>query len=138
MYLDPNKSYYLVDAHTGKGLTYEVYSNYDYILEAQDKGTSVKFEPVEGTSEFRIRMNGYHWDNYFYLTRSGSNWIYLDKKENASKWFINGEYTHIWQSKILGSHWTYFDKGSKKWLGTSEHYESINCPTKRFKIIATD
>lgn len=142
MSLDPNKLYHLVDEHSGKGLSCEVYSNYDYIREVEGAGASFKFEPVEGNyGIYRIQMTGYHWDNYTYLTRSGNDWIYLDKKEKATLWNVERAFeeglTGIWEKeKGRTTNWRYYDKGSKKWLGTGVDTQDVRSPVKKFKIIA--
>lgn len=140
---NPNKSYYLVDMHSGRGLSYEVYSNYDYIREVDGPGTKIKLEHVEGTS-YKIKMTGFHWDGYNYLTRSDNSWIYLDKKEKSSNWHLtnttdffgisNSNVFAIYQAgQIEERYWTYFSKGSKKWLGTNGRNDA-----KRFKLIEAE
>ncbi|WP_420743556.1 hypothetical protein [Priestia aryabhattai] len=142
MSLDPNKLYHLVDVHSGKGLSYEVYASYDYVREVEGAGTPLKFEPV-GDGSYRILMTSSHWENSKYLTRSGKNWIYLDTKDNATLWELQreneGDLTLIWEKgKSRTANWRYYENGSKKWLGTDENTEDIHCPVKRFKIIAAD
>lgn len=141
--LDTNKSYYLVDVHSGKGLSYEVYSNYDYIREVDGPGTKIKLEHVEGAS-YKIKMTASHWDGYTYFTRSGQSWIYLDKKENASTWCLTDttDFFGISDSNVFAifqvgqieeRYWTYFSKGSKKWLGTDGRNEA-----KRLKLVEAE
>ena len=143
MKLDVNKSYYLVDQHSGKGLSYEVYSNYDYVREVDGNGTKIKFEDA-GNASYRIKMTSSHWDNYTYFTRSGKNWIYLDTKEKSSTWHVSdttsffgissSDAACVYQSGQLDPHyWTYFEKGSKKWLGTDGTNEA-----KRFKFVEVE
>ncbi|MFY2251413.1 hypothetical protein ACOSZH_16075 [Priestia megaterium] len=141
MSLDPNKTYHLVDVHSGKGLSYEVYASYDYVREVEGAGTALKFEPVDDFGSYKIRMTGSHWDNYNYLTKSGKEWIYLDTKDNATVWTLQrdneGDLTRIWQQGHgRTANWRYYESVSKKWLGTDEDTDDIHSPTKRFKIIA--
>ncbi|MED4062692.1 hypothetical protein [Priestia megaterium] len=148
MSLDPNKTYHLVDTHSGKGLSYEVYASYDYVREVEGVGTGLKFELVDGEgiyNSYKIKMTGSHWDNYTYLTKSGKEWIYLDTKDNATTWTIQrdgeGDLTLIWQKGHESTaSFRYYESGSKRWLGTGKNneYEDIHCPVKRFNIVAAD
>ncbi|PFW47035.1 hypothetical protein [Priestia megaterium] len=142
MSLDPNKTYYLVEAHSGKGLSYEVYASYDYVREVEGPGTPLKFENLYGGQSYKIIMTAHNWSGYKYLTISGKNWIYLDSKDNATIWELErdneGDLTLINKKNISGNYWRYYESGSKKWLGTGEYSEGGQSPTKRFKIIAAD
>ncbi|MED5121676.1 hypothetical protein RH165_27035 [Priestia megaterium] len=141
MSVDPNKTYHLVNPHSGKGLSYEVYASYDYVREVEGAGTALKFEPVDEYRGYKIRMTGSNWANYNYLTKSGKEWIYLDTKDNATIWTFQrdneGDITRIWEKNNSDTaNWRYYESGSKKWLGTDEYDSGIHSPLKRFKIVA--
>ncbi|MED4286745.1 hypothetical protein P4678_29150 [Priestia megaterium] len=141
MDLDPNKSYYIVDFHTGKGLGYEVYASYDYVREVDGHGSSFnfEFEGDEYSSTCKIRLNGGHWSDYKYLTLSGKGWVYLDNKENATIWLLEDNFgaglLKLTEAGLKREerHLGYIEKGDKKWLAGKDFERR-----KGFKLVSAD
>ncbi|KNH12644.1 hypothetical protein ACS78_27905 [Priestia megaterium] len=142
MSFEPNKGFHLIDSHTGKGLGYEVYASYDYIREvSQDnnKGSVFTFEEVENEYDYKIRIDGGHWDDYNYLTMSGKGWVYLDSKANATNWSVDDNFgTGLLKLSESGlkreeRHLGYTQSGEKKWL-SGKRFEN----RKGFKLVAAD
>ncbi|MBK0295423.1 hypothetical protein IAE22_24170 [Bacillus sp. S34] len=134
MYFDPNKSYRMVDIHSGKGLGTEVYSNYDYLRETSNAGVTVHFEPATKDYTCKIRVSGNNWANYNYLTLASNEWIYLDTKDNATEWYIKDRGVDLFKFQKYGVtkdiYLGYIYRGDKKWLAGTNFDDS-----KSFQVV---
>ncbi|MQR86507.1 hypothetical protein GFV16_11350 [Bacillus megaterium] len=137
---EENRSYRLVDIFSGRGLGYEVYSNYDYLIETSGEGSTFNFESVRyellGNRFYKIRVNGGNWGGYNYLTLADSGWVYLDTKENATVWHTQRIGVDLAKFQFSqggiekGRYLGYIQQGNKKWLAATDYGNA-----KSFKLV---
>ncbi|QDZ82729.1 hypothetical protein [Priestia megaterium] len=84
-------TFYLTPTHSNRRLTYEVYSNWDYVKLASEgqNGTSITFEPDPSGDGYFLKMNASNYADHVYFTTDSKGWVYLDKKEKASRYYVD-------------------------------------------------
>ncbi|WP_321212255.1 hypothetical protein [Pseudalkalibacillus hwajinpoensis] len=124
-----SKTYYITD-YEKIGLTFQSSDKWDYVrLSDNSKGTPVKFEQAEGG--LLIKMTKCNYPGYDYLTKSSKNWVYLDKRENATPWILNIDtlqhiYTEGGGEHNFNMYFKFFNQGGHQWLGIDRERNSFD------------
>ncbi|CAL9297889.1 hypothetical protein [Streptomyces sp. SudanB182_2057] len=118
--VESGKPYYTVDTRTDRGLTFEPYMNWDYVLltNSPGRGTPLVFDK-QSDGTYTIRSTSSNWGGYTTWCAVGDG-VKLDKPSSCATHFTlkargDGSY-YIGQPVSGGANYATYPVGGKGWI----------------------
>lgn len=129
---------YLVQANSGRGATFEVYSGWDYALLTNEpgNGTPLVFTR-DDQGNFTITSTSSNWGGYRTWCMHGTD-IRLEKSDCSTRWeFVPAE-GDLFYIKVVGKNWriyTTFMEGKKRWLAADNNVFNVQEEFVKFRVV---
>lgn len=95
--------FYLVQADSGRGATFEAYDNWDYVLLTNQPGNGTRIEvSLDGNGDFTFEFTSSTWAGYRTWCLSGND-IRLDESSCRTRWDIEDAGEGLYYVKVVGT-----------------------------------